>query len=547
MLPFTNIVQVVLSVAISYVAWNILKRRSAYAIINKIPGPRARSWLKGHLSQVFALDSWDFHDMMRQKYGPTSTFSSLFGEKYIYTFDPTAMHHVLIKDQYTFEEQPAFILTNKLLFGDGLLSTLGEHHRKQRKLLNPVFSVAHMREMLPTFNEIALKVRDSLARKVQDGPHEVDLLSWMSRTALELVGQSGLGYSFDTLTDEEYAHPYTKALKGLLTMTAVTFLPRTYVLPWLMEFVPPQVLRTLSFYWPSANLHRGRDQADYMWQLSTEIYQEKVRALKRGDEGVVEQIGKGKDILSVLINENMKASDEDRLSEDELIGQMSTLIFAAMDTTSNALARTLLLLAEHPSVQTRLREELVRARENNDGNDLGYDVLVSLPYLDCVCRETLRIYPPVPRLLRTAVKDTVLPLATPVTGTDGSLIKEIPIPAHTNVHISILGSNRNTALWGPDALEWKPERWLEPLPNTVSEARIPGVMTFNGGGRSCIGFKFSQLEMKVVLAHFVETFEFAPSGRQVHWQYAPVTNPFVREEGKVHLKLPLKMSLVKKA
>ncbi|EEB90065.1 hypothetical protein MPER_11779 [Moniliophthora perniciosa FA553] len=369
----------------------------------------------------------------------------------------------------------------------------------------------------------------------------------MSRTALELVGQSGLGYSFDTLTDEQYAHPYTKALKGLLTMNAITFLPRTYVLPWLVKLAPPQVLRTLSFYWPSANLHRSRDQADYMWRLSTEIYQEKVRALKRGDEAVLEQIGKGKDILSVLINENMKASDEDRLSEDELIGQMSTLIFAAMDTTSNALARTLLLLAENPSVQTRLREEIVRAREDNNGNDLSYDALVSLPYLDCICRETLRMYPPVPRVLRTAVKDTVLPLATPVTGTDGSLIKEIPIPAHTSVHVCILGSNRNMALWGPDALEWKPERWLEPLPNTVSDARIPGVMTFNGGGRSCIGFKFSQLEMKVVLAHFVEVFEFAPSGKQVYWQYAPVTNPFVREEGKVHLKLPLKMSLVKKA
>ncbi|EEB94916.1 hypothetical protein MPER_06197, partial [Moniliophthora perniciosa FA553] len=65
--PLTNIVQVVLTAAISYVAWNILKRRSAYAIINKIPGPRATSWLKGDLSQVFGLNSWDFHDMIEAK------------------------------------------------------------------------------------------------------------------------------------------------------------------------------------------------------------------------------------------------------------------------------------------------------------------------------------------------------------------------------------------------------------------------------------------------------------------------------------------------
>ncbi|ESK90095.1 cytochrome p450 [Moniliophthora roreri MCA 2997] len=547
----TNVVQAVLVAAVSYVSWNILKRRSAFLTINKIPGPKPTSWFKGSFFEVFGLDSWNFHEMMREKYGPTSTFSSLFGDKYIYTFDPKAMHHILIKDQYAFEEQPVFILTNKLLFGNGLLSTLGEHHRKQRKMLNPVFSIAHMRDMLPTFNEITLKLRDSISRKVQDGPQEVEILSWMSRTALELVGQSGLGYSFDPLTDENCAHPYPKALKGLLSLLAVTFWSRTYVLPWLTNFIPARMLRTLSFYWPSSNLHQGRELSDYMWQLSLEIYHEKMQALNQGDQAVVEQIGKGKDIMSVLINENLKASEEDRLDEGELIGQMSTLIFAAMDTTSSALARTLLLLAENPSVQTRLREELVQARQDNDGHDLGYDTLVSLPYLDCICRETLRLYPPVPRLMRTTAKDTVLPLSTPVTGTDGSVITEIPVPAHTNVYISILGSNRNTSLWGPDALEWKPERWLEPLPAVVPEARIPGVyshlMTFNGGGRSCIGFKFSQLEMKVVLAHLIETFEFAPTGEKVYWQYAAVSNPFVRNGGKTQVKLPMRISLVNKA
>ncbi|KAK7038695.1 hypothetical protein VNI00_010579 [Paramarasmius palmivorus] len=480
-------------------------------------------------------------------------------EKYIYTFDPKAMHHILVKDQYTFEEQSVFIATNKVFFGDGLLSTLGEHHRKQRKMLNPVFSTAHMRDMIPTFNEITLKLRDSLARKVQGGAQEVDMLSWVSRTALELVGQSGLGYSFDSLTDEECAHPYSQALKGLFVLLAETFLFRAYILPSLVKFIPAPISRILAAYWPSRNLRRGRELADYMWQLSTEIYQEKVQALDRGDEAVVEQIGKGKDIMSVLINENLKASEEDKLDENELIGQYKnftyrqhrTLIFAAMDTTSSALARTLLLLAENPAVQTRLRKELVEARQENQGLDLGYDELVSIPYLDSVCRETLRLYPPIPRLMRTAIKDTVLPLSTPVTGVDGSVITEIPIPANTNVHISLMGSNRNEALWGPDALEWKPERWLSPLPVTVSDAKIPGVyshlMTFNGGGRSCIGFKFSQLEMKVVLAHLIETFEFIPTGKSIGWHYAGVSNPFVREEGMNHAQLPLKMTRVKKA
>lgn len=65
-----------------------------------------------------------------------------------------------------------------------------------------------------------------------------------------------------------------------------------------------------------------------------------------------------------------------------------TFIFAAMDTTSNALARTLHILSEHPEAQQRIREEVMAISK---GEDLPYDTLVSLPYLDAVCRETLRL------------------------------------------------------------------------------------------------------------------------------------------------------------
>ena len=72
-------------------------------------------------------------------------------------------------------------------------------------------------------------------------------------------------------------------------------------------------------------------------------------------------------------------------------------------------------------------------------------------------------------------KDVVLPLGTPVRGKDGSLIHEIPIPNNVNVLIGILASNRNPAVWGADSDEWKPERWLQPLPEAVTNAHIPGV------------------------------------------------------------------------
>lgn len=67
-------------------------------------------------------------------------------------------------------------------------------------------------------------------------------------------------------------------------------------------------------------------------------------------------------------------------------------MFAAVDTTSNALCRTLHLLATHPDVQEKLRKEIMEAYDKNGGQNLSYDDLVSLPYLDAVCRETLRLW-----------------------------------------------------------------------------------------------------------------------------------------------------------
>ena len=68
-----------------------------------------------------------------------------------------------------------------------------------------------------------------------------------------------------------------------------------------------------------------------------------------------------------------------------------------------------------------------------------------------------------------------MPLSVPIQGKDGQMIHEIIVPKDTTIHIGIRESNRNKAVWGEDAYEWKPERWLKPLPRSVTDARIPGV------------------------------------------------------------------------
>lgn len=199
-------------------------------------------------------------------------------------------------------------------------------------------------------------------------------------------------------------------------------------------------------------------------------------------------------------------------------------------------------LSHHQDAQERLREEIQQATA--ELSELDYDALSSLPYLDAVCRETLRLYPPVTFVTRTAREDIILPFSRPVKGNDGKDMHEVLVPKNTNVTVSILSSNRDPEIWGDNTLQWKPERWLSPLPQSVIDAEVPGVysqqMTFIGGGRACIGFKFSELEMKTVLCALVQTFKFTPT-QEIEWTMQ-VSSPNVK--GSEDTELPLRVEMI---
>jgi cytochrome P450 len=536
---------------VPWACWRLIRRRLFPTALDNIPGPEAKSWLTGSLLELLdTKNGWDYHRRIAETYGGIIRIKGMLGANHLYVFDPKALHHIILKDQYIYEETDSFIEGNKMIFGEGLLTTLGEKHRRHRKMLNPVFSIAHLREMVPIFYEVAHKVNRTFVQKVQHGPQEVDVLGWMTRLALELIGQSGLGYTFDDLTENSVPHEYGLASKQLVpvqTQKEWMLMNRT-AMPILTKIGTPGFRRFLVDHIPSKKIRRLRDIVDTLHRTSVEILNSKRKALEAGDEALAAQIGRGKDVISILMKANMQASEDDRLSEEELLGQITILTFAATDTTSTAISRTLHVLAQRKDVQNKLREEIRKARKENNGQDLGYDDLVSMPYLDAVCRETLRMYSPVTTLMRTARQDIVLPLAKPIKGINGEDVHEIPIPNGTNIHISVLNSNRNPELWGPDAEEWKPERWLNPLPDALIDAHVPGVyshlMTFLGGGRSCIGFKFSQLEMKVVLTLLLESLEFSLSDKNVFWQMSGIVSPIIGPDA-TKPSLPMIISLAK--
>ncbi|EIN07116.1 cytochrome P450 [Punctularia strigosozonata HHB-11173 SS5] len=523
----------------------LLSRFMARSPLDKLRGPPNPSLLRGNVDEITNIDGWEIHRRLSEEYPGAAKIWGPFASRRLYVSDPLALYNILVKDQYVYTK--ALDRTGELgalVFGRGLLSTYGHNHKRQRKLMNPVFSMAHMKYMIPQFYDVCHQLCDALTSQLVGGEREVDILVWMTRTAMELVGRAGLGYSFDPLTEETSNH-YADAIKALVPVLSTSGRLRELV-PYFTALNTPSLFKRIVPYIPIKRVQRLRYVTEALEKASREVYNAKKEALQRGDEAVMQQIGRGKDIMSILLKANLEADENDRLPESEVIAQMSTLVFAATDTTTNALSRILHLLSEHPDVQQKMRDEILKARQAQ-GHELMYEELDALPYMDSVIRETLRLYAPVPTLFRTATKDMVLPLLKPITSADGFLLHEIAVPRGTTVVVSLRNINRSKEYWGEDAHEWKPERFLNPLPAQLLEAHVPGIysnmMTFGGGAFSCIGFKFSLLEMKVVLALLLERFAFSLPKEEIAWKMGGIIFPTVAGTQGAHM--PLRMSLLK--
>ncbi|EIN05410.1 cytochrome P450 [Punctularia strigosozonata HHB-11173 SS5] len=462
----------VASLCSAFVAiWRLYSRSATKCAIKKLPGPPSPSFVTGHMKKLFSPWALDYHLMLPRIYGSAVRINGLIGDEQIYITDPRALHHVLVKDGQLFEETSGFVAQNRAIFGPGLLSTHGEAHRKQRKLLNPVFSLAHMRGLASISHEIAEQLADRLMTRTQDGSKKIDMLQWMSRTSLEHIGVGGLGYTFQAL-DEEVENEYANATRSLLPVL-FPLLPYRMLLVFLIQVLPTRLQRFLAAKVPSKRIAKIRDVVAIMDRTSKDIFTHKKHALSAGEEMASTQTGRGKDIMSILLNANMNVSKKEQLDEEELLAQMNTLLFAGHESTGNALARILWCLSLHLEEQEKLRREITDARRTH--GKLDYDKLVTLPYLDAVCRETLRVWAPTTVIQRTARADVVLPLMFPVTLTNGQIITELPVRENQTVIIGIAAVNRSQIIWGTDADEWRPERWLEPLPDSVVNAKIPGV------------------------------------------------------------------------
>ncbi|KAF2367624.1 Cytochrome P450 [Trinorchestia longiramus] len=193
-----------------------------------------------------------------------------------------------------------------------------------------------------------------------------------------------------------------------------------------------------------------------------------------------------------------KASEaaEPVLTEEVITAQCVLFYMAGYDTTATTLSFVSYCLALHPAVQQKLMEEGERVLAAHD-NVLTYDALQEMPYLDMVFSETLRLFPPAPRVDRRCTKEYTIP------GT------HITIAPDTKITIPIYSIHRD-ARYFPDPDRFDPERFSGEGRSRPSPAVY---MPFGSGPRNCIGKRFALMEAKLVMVLLLQEFALLPCRR----------------------------------
>ncbi|KIJ30165.1 hypothetical protein M422DRAFT_268304 [Sphaerobolus stellatus SS14] len=538
-----NISQTIIGLIITasaIILHRFLRRTNIFHGLRELPGPPASSWLVGHIPQLIRLGQIGDADFAwTKKFGTAIRIKGIFGRDILFLSDPKAIQHIL-NLPYNYPKSPELQTFAIMVTGRGIFTADGERHALHRKVLDPAFSQTSLRSFVPAFREhsrMAMgKWRDILLQN--DGvPVTIDIRSWLARLTLDSIG-AAFDYDFEALSSDNeneltnvyravYVDTSFKPSDAVLVMQELVVHVPEFWIPALLR-LPGKIMKTLKHHETAVD------------NVARQLITRQMQSIAGGKEG-------GKDIMSILVDENNALDPATQLSPYELISQMRSIVLAGHETTGATMSWLLYELALHPQIQTELRKEIVAIRRQRAPKELTLTDLESLTLLQAVIKETLRYHPTLALISRVARCDDVLALSFPPSALDnGKPIREIPISKGQRIFISVAAYNRLPSVWGEDAQEWNPYRFLQSkaLRETTGIGVLSNLLTFSSGGRNCIGWRFAILEMQVMLCEIIEHFQFAPppSNLKIKRVSANVMIPMVEEGDKEWSGLPLIVS-----
>jgi cytochrome P450 len=382
----------------------------------------------------------DFGEVAQMRWGFFTAF---------FVNSPAAAHEVLVEKADTYVKTPGLAVFARPFLGEGLLTSEREVHKKQRRMLAPVFAHKRIAAYGDVMVDKAQRAADRIATR-----ETVDLAEEMMRLTLEIVGK--------TLFDAELAG------EASMVGDALTEGMRQMINA-LIRLVPlPPAIPTPGNLRYRAAVHR----------LDALVYglirERRASGIDRGD------------MLGMLLS-TRDADDGSGLTDLEVRDQATTLMLAGHETTANALAWSFYLLGQHPDVRDRIEREIDAALGDRSAtvNDL-----TKMPLTLQVLKESMRLYPPAYVIGRKATADTT--------------VRGVRVRKGHLVFVNVMGIHRRPESF-PHPERFDPDRFAPELEKRLApNAYLP----FGGGPRVCIGNHFALMEGHLLLATLCQRLRF---------------------------------------
>lgn len=386
----------------------------------------------------------------------------------LYILDAELIKAITIRDFDCFVDRNTINSRIPNYLKRSLLILKGSEWKGVRSIITPAFSSARLKNMLPLLQLCCKQLVEYL--KQYDGK-DLDMKDTLGHYTLETIGACAFGIKGDALTDEN-----AYFIKVAEKFNEMPKMKRIFLL--FLMVLAPQLLKYLNISF-----------------LNQESIKELVKTLKMVKAERRLTGDKKNDFLQLLID----AAETERkdsgtkaklyLDDDTIDAQSLLFLLAGYETSSTLLSFAIHVLATKPELQEKLRDHVVKM---TDGQDITYDLLSQLTYLEGFLLETLRMYPPVSRVDRTCVKKYILP------GTS------VQVNVNDVVAIPIYGIHMDPEHY-PEPHEFRPERFMGDEKNTRPSHLF---LAFGVGPRNCIGLRFAMFSAKLAMVTLLKNFKF---------------------------------------
>ncbi|XP_073990999.1 cytochrome P450 4C1-like isoform X2 [Rhodnius prolixus] len=362
---------------------------------------------------------------------------------------------IVLKDTTHLTKSVIYNLLHSWL-GTGLLTSSGEKWHKRRKAITPAFHFKILEEFIDIFNKNGNILIECLRNHCDGSTFNAQPL--ISRYALDVICETAMGTEINAQLhhNSNYVQAVTKMCELISERIRKPWLQNNFIYFLTGKHKQEQKLIKI--------LH---DQTNKVIKEKSHQMREDIHVGSfRDEEGVKRKVA----FLELLLKMKMSGNSTFQ-SDNDIREEVDTFLF-----------------------EEKIYEELVEVMDLQDSQKISYENLQLMKYLECVIKESLRLYPSVPLIGREIFEDLHLPSG-------------YTVPAGTVLLISIYFLHRNEKYF-PNPEEFNPDNFL---PKNLSKRHPYAYVPFSAGPRNCIGQKFAMLELKSVLSKIIFNFIIDPS------------------------------------